>query len=275
MYVKNEKYVFPFTLEKIYGGEIMAQSINAARKEAGESLSLISFTTHYFFALQSRECDYKCLFEGGGQNLKFLQVEIIQENKVCVRTDFIFARKEESNLDLKNCIKKTDKYNNQTHPNLISRNYSQFFTETMTNIFNVSSDRMLEIHKGYLGITKYFEKRANLEIIDEETILMEFINIETIDCFCMEFAFVSDFIIIQCGSRLLNFGLHDFKNNVIFSLKQSMSFSENVHFKGKCILKIKVELLNSYKALIRGVLYDNQNRKICVLEQIVLFRKRK
>ncbi len=268
--IKN-KLIFPVNLEKLYGGEIMAQSLLIAMKNIPNDFYLVSFTTHYFHPLHSRNYDNEYNVEGGGHTIKFVSVTIKENDKICVRTDFVFGKSETTELILETG-KDINDFNN-CH-NKLSIKYTEYYLKAITKLDNLSLEIVHDKYKEFIGLIKYFEVRNNLKITEDDKILITLKDIKSKEEFYTEFAFISDFIIVQHAAKILKFRLHDLKKNVLFSLKQTMSFNDNFLIGNQFVLDIQIKLINSAKAFVEGTLYNDKNI-VCTLNQIMLFRERK
>lgn len=296
------KLIFPIPRTKMYGGQIMVDSIATAINNLTDILnnpnlntknnlvsanignfSLISFTTQFMSAVDTGKTPkYNVCCNGGGNNIKYMEVKCEEDmsneydglnthNYIYSKTDCIFDKEEYSNYEYKYIVK------NVINNPFIA--YDKHSWNCLCKCKGISEEQAKNDYRILQRLFDHFMELADIKCaIDNDSVFIKIgINNTNFGIFDNVYllTYLSDMLLVQSACYFIRFPWYDVTSVSISSLKHSMSFFrsfEKMSIMRKFLIVIKCKSFNNGKADIRAEIFDKKDNIIGVIEQIVLLR---
>lgn len=271
------EWVFPFMLGRVYGGQIMAQSIGAAYEILDDTFELVSFTTLFLLPVETADgIEYSAEIQGGGHTIKYINVHAMQGNARAT-TYCIFSRKESTAYALERAaVGPLAPAEAEDAPH-----FARHCTEHIAETEEMAADEAARKYKPMLRIIEYFTKAFDLRWVGHKARFSLSMGLgdwaSSAKRLAMAVAYASDILLVECASLALNFPLHDPARMSATSLKHSVNYSVGLRRAetSKYTMSAACIMFRDGKAVIQGTVVDAQGELYCTLEQIVLLRDRR
>ena len=266
----DKKLLFSSSSKKMYGGQIMAQSLEAAYALLDKGYEIISFNT-VFLAPTDTDIPaiYHAEFIGGGNSIKFVNVNLKQSDVKAI-TFCTACREEETSFRL---TRQSEQNNNRLG------DYEEYFVRYIKSMENIGEEELRMRYKLTFAILKSFKTLFDFYWAgDDANFVIAFKlknDIESHGRFINILAFISDVFLIHCASESIKFQWYDYENTIKASLSQNMSFSKfKIEREQLYYLKATCAIFSEGKAHINGTITSKEGEIVCSVEQIAILRKR-
>jgi len=217
----------PIQKARVYGGQIMASAIDKAQRELGEEFRLVSYSTSFYYPIDSgKNLKFHSQIVGGGKNIKF--VEIRSEGRETA-TVCVFSKEESTEFSLQA---------SQFEGPREKMPYSNHVIASISRCENLAAGQVKEKYSHVISMIERLNQLVQLEYSEECTI----IEIKEDDPEKLQtLVYISDILLMLSAARALEYPWYSAERTLMSTLQQSGSFGSSVeagvyYWRDECVM---------------------------------------